>query len=83
MGINPFQLVRFRHKGRVKIYQRLLEYIDRNLKYISDYWNISTTTQNISAIIEIYRLTDKTDNDSNFNNRGCAKILAHPLFHND
>ncbi len=55
----PFSWYDLGIRGEVKIYQRLLEYIDRNLKYISDYWNISTTTQNISAIIEIYRLTDK------------------------
>ena len=47
------------YRLQLKIYQRLLEYIDHNLKYISDYWNISNITQNISAIIEIYRLTDK------------------------
>jgi len=71
MGINPFQLVRFRHKGgsknisaiigiyrpQLKIYQRLLKYID---------------------------LPTKTDNDSNLIiKRGCAKILAHPLLYND
>ena len=33
------------------------------VKYISDYWNISTATPNILAIIGIYRLTDKTDNE--------------------
>ncbi|MBR9655332.1 hypothetical protein [Bacillus cereus] len=77
--------------GRVKIYQRLLEYIDHNSKYIGDYWNISITTQNISAIIEIYRpqlkiyqrlleyidLPTKTDNGKR---RGYANILAHPRF---
>ncbi|ARV94848.1 hypothetical protein ABH62_09060 [Bacillus cereus] len=44
-------------REEVKIYQRLLKYID---------------------------LPTKTDNDSNLIiKRGCAKILAHPLFHND
>ncbi|MCU0095052.1 MULTISPECIES: hypothetical protein [Bacillus] len=40
---------------RVKIYQRLLEYIDHKSKYIGDYRNISIVIQNISAIIGIYR----------------------------
>ncbi len=44
-------------REEVKIYQRLLKYID---------------------------LPTKTDNDSNLIIiRGCAKIFAHPLFHND
>ncbi|BCC31894.1 hypothetical protein BCM0100_4620 [Bacillus cereus] len=38
--------------GRVKIYQRLLEYIDRNSKYISDYWNISTYRQKLTMVKE-------------------------------
>ncbi|MCU4764948.1 hypothetical protein OCF08_23450, partial [Bacillus cereus] len=58
---------------------------------ISDYWNISTATPNISAIIGIYRpqlqiyqrllqyidLPTKTDNGKR---RRCANMLAHPRF---
>ncbi|OUA97355.1 hypothetical protein BK704_25990 [[Bacillus thuringiensis] serovar konkukian] len=43
----------------MKLYRRFSEYIDCNSKYISDFFNISTVTQIISAIFQIYRLTDK------------------------
>ncbi|PEB04843.1 hypothetical protein COM56_21240 [Bacillus cereus] len=43
----------------MKLYRRFFEYIDCNSKYISDFSNISTVTQIISAIFQIYRLTNK------------------------
>ncbi|PFR80708.1 hypothetical protein CN936_19300 [Bacillus cereus] len=56
----------------MKLYQRFFKYIDRNSNYISDFQNISaqlqlyrrfskyiSATPIISAIFEIYRLTDK------------------------
>ena len=40
-------------------------------------------SKNISAIIEIYRLTDKTDNDSNLIIKEGVPKFWHTLFHND
>ena len=51
-------------------YQRFLQYIDRNFKYISDFYNISTVTSNISVIFIIYRLTN------NFDNRTIKKLAG-------